>query len=43
MMQKCYEFQSGVSEERENALTEALIGYNRAHSPLWEHNPKETA
>ena len=37
-MQDFYRFESAPSEERENALTEALIGYNRAHSPLWEQN-----
>ncbi len=37
-MRNCYEFVAGVSEERETALTEALIGYNRAHSALWERN-----
>ena len=33
-----YVFEAGANEERENALTEALIGYNREHAPLWEQN-----
>ena len=37
-MQNGYEFKPGVSEEWESALSEALIGYNRTHSPLWEQN-----
>ena len=37
-MQNDYKVETEASEERENALTKALIGYNKAHSPLWEQN-----
>ena len=37
-MQNGYEIETAASMDREEALTGALIGYNRAHSPLWEQN-----
>ena len=37
-MQNGYEVEVAADEKRESALTEALIGYNRAHSPLWAQN-----
>ena len=37
-MQDGYEIKTRASVEHESALTEALIEYNRAHSPLWERN-----
>jgi len=33
-----FTFDEGVSQERGDALTEKLIAYNRAHSPLWDVN-----
>lgn len=37
-MQNGYEIETAASTERESALSKAFIGYNRAHSPLWEQN-----
>lgn len=37
-MRNGYEIEAAASGEREDALVEALIGYNRACSPLWEQN-----
>src|ERR1051326_921669 len=31
-------FDLGVSQEREGALTEKLIAFNKAHAPLWDQN-----
>jgi len=37
-MQGGYEIETAASAEREKAVTEALIGYNRTHSPHWAQN-----
>ena len=37
-MRNGYKIETAASAEREDVLTQALVGYNRTHSPFWEQN-----